>query len=158
INDPAIMRLMTPQPLHRPGDPRPSDPPRPARWQPKVDWLYRQYVCGVGRKADTAEEALRAVLGAAAGWIDRPVSEEDVAALLVQVMPRIANRGESAELGLLKVVPAVLADDRAALSEALRRTRDPVERTDFYINLIRKHVALGGNPAEGAKKPGEREG
>jgi hypothetical protein len=92
------------------------------------------------------------VLGAAAGWIDRPVSEEDVAALLVQMIPRIATRGESAELGLLKVVPAILQNDRAAIDNALRRARDPVERTDYYIRLIRTHVARGGKPSEGRKK------
>src|SRR5262249_20598367 len=130
ITDPAIARLMTPQPLRRPKDPPPKDPPQPARWQPQVAWLYRQYPWRVGAQAEAAEDALRLLLGAAAGWIDRPVSEEDVASLLVQMMPRIATRGESSELGLLKVVPAVLADDAAALNEALRRARDPVERTD----------------------------
>src|SRR5262249_42451104 len=98
------------------------------------------------------EEALRFVLGAAAGWIDRPVTEEEVAARMVQMMPRIANRGESAELGLLKIVPAVLKDDLAAIAEALRRARDPVERTDYYITEIRRHVAGGGRPSEGRKK------
>jgi hypothetical protein len=157
IDDPAIARLMTPQPLRRPKEP-PKEESKPAHWQPKTDWLYRQYACGLGEQAASAEAALRAVLGAAAGWIDRPVSEEEIAALLVQMMPRIATRGESAELGLLKVVPAVLRDDAAAVREALRRTRDPAERTDFYIKLIRTHVAQGGKPSEGAKKPGEREG
>src|SRR5262249_12815962 len=94
IDDPAIARVMTPQPLRRPGARPPGAPPGPARWQPKVDWLYRQYACGLGDRAETAEASLRAVLGAAAGWIDRPVSEEDVASLLVQMMPRIGRRGE----------------------------------------------------------------
>jgi hypothetical protein len=152
IDDPAIARLMTPQPLRRPNDPPSKDPLKPARWEPKVDYLYRQYACGLGEKAEGAESALRAVLGAAAGWIDRPVSEEDIAARLVQMMPRIAGRGESAELGLLKVVPAVLKDDRAAIDEALRRARDPVERTDYYIKEIQRHVAGGGKPSEGRKK------
>jgi hypothetical protein len=152
IDDPAIARLMTPQPLRRPSDPPPQDPPRAARWLPKVDWLYRQYACGLGEKAQAAEDSLRTVLGAAAGWIDRPVSEEDVASRMVQMMPRIAARGESAELGLLKVVPAVLNDDRAALNEALRRARDPAERTDYYVAEIRRHVAGGGKPSEGRKK------
>jgi hypothetical protein len=152
IDDSAILRLMVPQPLRRPNDPAPKDPPKPARWEPKTDWLYRQYVCGLGEKAGTAEGSLRAVLGAAAGWIDRPVSEEDVAARLMEMMPRIAGRGESSELGLLKIVPAVLKDDRAAIDEALRRARDPVERTDYYIKEIKSHVAGGGKPSEGRKK------
>jgi hypothetical protein len=158
INDPTIARLMVPQPLRRPKDPPLREQPKPPQWQPNIDWLYRQYACGLGAKEPTAAAALRAVLGAAAGWIDRPVSEEEVAALLVQMMPRIANRGQSSELGLLRVVPAVLQDDAAAISAALRTYRDPVERTDFYIQLIRNHVALGGKASEGAKKPGQREG
>jgi hypothetical protein len=151
LDDPAILRLMAPQPFPRPGQPPPA-PAQPARWQPKVDWLYRQYAAGVGEKAEAAEGALRDVLGAAAGWIDRPVSEEEVAALLVQMMPRIATSRESAEIGLLKVVPAVLADDQAAVRAALARTRDQAERTDYYINLIRRHVERGGRPSEGRKK------
>jgi hypothetical protein len=71
---------------------------------------------------------------------------------MVQMMPRIATGRESAEIGLLKVVPAVLKDDSAAADAALRRARDPVERTDYYINLIRKHVERGGKPSEGRKK------
>ena len=152
IDDPAIARVMMPQPLRRPKDPPPTDKPQPARWQPKIDWLYRQYACGLGEKETAAEDSLRMVLGAAAGWIDRPVSEEHVAAMMVKMMPRIATRGESSELGLLKIVPAVLEDDPAAINEALRRARDPVERTNFYINLIRKHILRGGKPAEGKKK------
>lgn len=152
IDDPAITKVMTPQPLRRPNAPPPKDPPQPVRWKPKIDWLYRQYACGLGEQAETAENALRLVLGAATGWIDRPVSEENLAVLLVQMMPRIASRGESSELGLLKVVPAVLQDDAAAINEALRRARDPVERTEYYINEIRRHVAGGGRPSEGRKK------
>jgi hypothetical protein len=152
IDDPAITRIMTPQPLRRPNDPPPQNPPPAPRWQPKIDWLYRQYVCGLGEKVESAESSLRAVLGAAAGWIDRPVSEEEIAANLVHMMPRIAGRGESSELGLLKVVPAVLKDDKAAIDEALRRARDPVERTAYYIKEIQSHVAMGGKPSEGRKK------
>jgi hypothetical protein len=152
VDDPAIRRLMAPQLFRRPSDPRPLAKPKPVRWQPKTDWLYRQYVAGLGEKAEPAEGALRAVLGAAAGWIDRPVSEEELAALLVQMMPRIATGPQSSEIGLLRVVPAVLSDDSAAIEEALRRARDPAERTDYYINLIRRHVELGGKPAEGRRK------
>jgi hypothetical protein len=152
IDDPAVRRLLAPEPLRRPSDPPPKDPPRAVRWQPKVDWLYRQYVAGIGDRAEAAEGALRAVLGAAAGWIDQPVSEEDVAALLVSAMPRIASSRESAEIGLLKVVPAALADDPAATRKALSGMRDQAARTDYYINLIRRHVERGGKPSEGRKK------
>jgi hypothetical protein len=50
----------------------------------------------------------------------------------------------------LKVVSAVLADDQAAIATGLRdRFQNHPERTDFYIDLIKKHVALGGKPAAG---------
>jgi hypothetical protein len=150
LDDPAIARLLAPQPLRRPNDPPPKDAPR--QWQSKVDWLYRQYLAGLGEKAETAEGSLSNVLGAAAGWIDRPVGEEEVAALLVQMMPRIADSRETAEIGLLKVVPAALKEDPKAIREALGRTRDQAERTDYYIKLITRHVELGGKPAEGRKK------
>jgi hypothetical protein len=151
IDDPAITRLMAPQPFLRPKDPPPKAQPKRV-WRPKVDWLYRQYVVGLGEKGPAAEGALRDVLGAAAGWIDRPVSEEDLAALMVKMMPSIATGRESSEIGLLKIVPAVLANDRAAINTALGRAKDPVARTDYYINLIRRHVERGGKASEGKKK------
>jgi hypothetical protein len=150
IDDPAILRLMIPQPLPRPGTPKPAA--KPALWQPKVDWLYRQYVMGLGGTAKSAERSLREVLGAAAGWIDRPVREEEVAALLVAAMPRITIGPESSEIGLLKLVPAVLAGDQPAVRSALSRAKDPIQRTDYYINLIRRHVERGGKASEGKKK------
>jgi hypothetical protein len=150
LDDPAIARLMAPQPMVRPQDPPPKPLSKPA-WQ-KSDWLHRQYLVGVGEKADAAEGSLRNVLGAAAGWLDRPVSEEELATLLVQMMPRIATGRESAEIGLLKIVPAVLGSDQGAVKEVLRRDRDLVARTDYYIKLIRRHVELGGKPSEGRKK------
>jgi hypothetical protein len=151
IDDPAILRLMVPQSLRRPSDPPPKDLPKPV-WQPKVDWLYRQYVKGLGEKAEAAEGSLRAVLGAAAGWIDRPVSEEELATRLVQMMPRIATSRETAEIGLLKIVPAVLSNDTAAIKNLLARAKDQAARTDYYIKLIRRHVELGGKASEGKKK------
>jgi hypothetical protein len=151
LDDPAIQRLLAPQPLRRPSDPPPKAQPKPV-WQPKVDWLYRQYVAGLGEKAEAAEGSLRAVLGAAAGWIDRPVGEEEAATLLVQMMPRIATSRESAEIGLLKIVPAVLGNNPAAVKDALGHYRDQAARTDYYINLIRRHVERGGKPSEGRRK------
>src|SRR5262249_15862189 len=64
------------------------------------------------------------------------------------MMPRISARN-SAEIGLLKAVPALIANDPAAVKEALRTARDQVERTNFYINLIRDWVARGGRPSAG---------
>jgi hypothetical protein len=150
VDDPAIMRIMTPQQLPRPGDPKPKG--KQVAWQPKVDWLYRQYVVGVSEQGPLAEKALRNVLGAAAGWIDHKIGEEFIAKLLVDMMPTIGKRGETAEIGLLKVVPAVLKDDPAAIREALSKAKDQAARTDYYINLIKRHVELGGKPAEGKKK------
>jgi hypothetical protein len=149
IDDPAITRLMTPQPMRRPGDPKPPAP-KPEVWRPGIDWLYRQYVLGVSEKAATAEAALRDVLGAAAGWIDRPITQEDVAIRMIAMMARMSNR-QTSEIGLLKIVPALIADDQAAVKEALRRTRDQVERTNFYIDLITDWVARGGRPSAGGK-------
>jgi glyoxylase-like metal-dependent hydrolase (beta-lactamase superfamily II) len=152
LDDPAILKIMVPQPPRRPGGATTTERSEPAEWQPNVDWLYRQYAAGLGENAGAAEDALRAVLGAASGWIDRPVGEEELATRLVQMMPRIATSRESAEIGLLKVVPPVLADDPAAVKTALGRARDQAARTDEYINLIRGHVARGGRPSEGRKK------
>src|SRR5262249_191702 len=126
IDDSAITRLMTPQPMRRPNDP-PAQKPKKEVWQPKTDWLYRQYVLGVGETSAAAEGALRNVLGAAAGWIDRPISQEEVAARMIAMMPRITAR-QSAEIGLLKIVPALINNDRTALHEALRKSKDQVER------------------------------
>jgi hypothetical protein len=148
IDDPAITRLMTPQPLRRPNDPPPQ--PKPVVWRPKVDWLYRQYIMGVGDKAPAAEAALRDVLGGGAGWIDRPVSQEELAALMIASMPRLSGK-QTSEIGLLKIVPALLADDKAAIKEALRTARDQSERTDFYIALIKDWVARGNRPSAGGK-------
>jgi hypothetical protein len=155
VDDPAILRIMTPQPLRRPSEPAPK--PKPGVWKPKVDWLYRQYVVGLDEQAAAAEGSLRDVLGAGAGWIDRPVSEEEVAALFVAMMPRIATGPETSEIGLLKVVPAVLKDDKAAIKDALARARNQAERTDYYIKLIKRHVELGGKPSEG-RKPNDPDG
>lgn len=156
IDDPAISRLMARQAVSvEKGHMAASHDPlskQMIRWEPKVDWLYRQYVVGVGEKAEAAEGALRGPLGAAAGWIDRPVSEEEMAALLVAMMPDISRGGQSAEIGLLRIVPAVLANDQAAVQQALRdRMMDVVGRTDSYINLIRQSVEEGMKPAGGSK-------
>jgi hypothetical protein len=151
LDDPAIGNLMAPQPLHSPGAPPIKEAARPV-WQPRVDWLYRQYLAGLGHDGNESEASLRLVLGAAAGWIDRPWSEEDCAGLLVQMTPRIATGFETSEIGLLKVVPAALSGDEAAVHNALARAKDQTARTDFYINLIRRHVQRGGKPAAGKMK------
>jgi hypothetical protein len=156
VDDPAISRLMASQSVmveqgHMAASRDPSSR-QSLRWDPKIDWLYRQYVVGVGEKAEAAEAALRGPLGAAAGWIDRPVDEETMAALLVTMMPAIAEGGQTAEIGLLRIVPAVLSDNQAAIREAMRNpVLDPVSKTDFYMDLIRQSVAAGMKPAAGGK-------
>ncbi|MBI1311087.1 hypothetical protein GC176_07240 [bacterium] len=155
IDDSAIARLMTREGLgivngHLALKKSSDGAANSLGWQANNDWLYRQYVLGVGEQAESAEGALRSVLGAASGWIDRPFSEEQVAALLVSLMDEIGRGGQSSEIGLLKVVSAVIADDRAAIDKALRdRFQNHTERTDFYIDIIRRSVATGMKPSSG---------
>lgn len=155
IDDVAIARLMSRDALDVANGhialkkPSADDEAGPV-WRPKTDRLYRQYVLGVGEEAVSAERALRNVLGAAGGWIDRPFSEEEIAALLVSLMDEIGRGGQSSEIGLMKVVSAVLADDRSAIDKALRdRFQNHTERTDFYIDLIQRSVAKGIKPSSG---------
>ena len=64
----------------------------------------------------------------------------------------VVARPESAEIGLLKIVPAVMADEKAAIRCALRdRMADVVARSDQYIGQLRANVANGGHPATGSK-------
>ena len=56
------------------------------RWQPKIDWLYRQYAVGVGGNAEKADLAIAQPVCAAGGWIDRPWDEERLAKLIVDVV------------------------------------------------------------------------
>lgn len=161
VNDPAISRLMgaplvingrstaTGQPLSGSD----AESLAPIEWTPRVDWLYRQYLVGVGEKADAAEGSLRSVLGAAAGWIDRPLDEEELAKLFVGMMDEIGRNGNSGEIGLLKVVPAVLNEDDATVQKLMRdRLQDHPARTDFYIDIITRSVAAGQKPAGGGKQ------
>ena len=163
VNDPAIARLMARPQSRRDRATRrtPSaERGRMIRWQPKVDWLYRQYMVGVGEDAEAAEGALRGVLGAAAGWIDRPVSEEEVAALLVADDATTSRtRGESAEIGLLKIVPAVLSNDPAAIRHGASRPRAGLPGPDRQLH--RPHAATrrergqagGGQQAAARRDP-----
>jgi hypothetical protein len=119
------------------------------KWQPNVDWLYRQYAVGVGEEADSAEAALGDVLGAAAGWIDRPVDEEEMASLLVRAAQTL-----SADAGLkwsreMEAVPCLFNPDPAGLKKALSRWFDQVAQTDRYIELMETNLSLGGNPIAG---------
>jgi hypothetical protein len=65
-------------------------------------------------------------------------------------MDEIGRGGQTSEIGLLKVVSAVLADDQTAINKALRdRFQNHTERTDFYIDIIRRSVATGMKPSSG---------
>lgn len=157
VNDPAISRLMG-APLVINGrstatGAAATEQPAEMEWKPKVDWLYRQYFVGVGEEPETAENSLRNVLGAAAGWLDRPFDEEEIATRLVGMVDDIGRNGQSAEIGLLKVIPAVLNEDVTAVQTAMRdRLQDHPTRTDFYIDLMRRSVAAGLRPAGGGKQ------
>jgi hypothetical protein len=59
--------------------------------------------------------------GFQAGGHAETISHADPSrAFVVQMIPRIATRSEPAELGLLKVVPAMLQNDAASIRDALR--------------------------------------
>jgi hypothetical protein len=75
-----------------------------------------------------------------------------VATRLVSMMRHIGEGGQSAEIGLLKIVPAVMNNDAGAVRAALQdRLNDVVARTDQYIGAMRQNVASGGHPAAGSK-------
>ncbi len=157
LNDPAISRLMSRSTVaikngHIAAAEGAPDAAK-LQWQPNIDWLYRQYIVGVGEKADEAEAALRQPLCAAAGWIDRPFTEEEIAKQLVSHASHIGVMGQSAEINLLKVVPAIMRDDHAAISQAMNdRLNDVVARTDQYIAAMKANAANGGHPAAGSKQ------
>jgi hypothetical protein len=126
------------------------------KWRPKVDWLYRQYVVGVGERAADAESAVRQVLGAAAGWVDRPFGEDEIAELIVRFSLR-----KSAQLAATRhqqawtVLPATLRTaDRASVGKALLGCADPMEIAAGAMDMIRKHTAAGGTPIQGTTKGG----
>jgi hypothetical protein len=135
-----------------------EDQLRWVKWQPKIDWLYRQYAVGVGQQAESAEAALRGVIGAAAGWLDRPVDEEEMARLLVRSAQTLSPDAALKWSREMEVVPCLLNPDPAGLKKALARWPDQAAQTDHYIKLIETHVSLGGNPIEGrtGKEPGPR--
>lgn len=115
------------------------------RWQPKTDWFYRQYVVGLGERADEAESAVQNVTAAAAGWIDRPFGEEELAGLLAET---IRNRSDTARMKWsreMEVLPSLLNPDPAGLKQALARWPDQVAVTDTYIQKMENNKAQGGH-------------
>jgi hypothetical protein len=123
-----------------------EDQLRVVKWQPKVDWLYRQYAVGVGDKADSAEAALRGILSAAAGWIDRPFDEEEMAALLIHTAQTLSPDAALKWSREMETVPCLLNPDPAGLKKALARWPNQVAQTNHYIELMETNIAAGGNP------------
>lgn len=126
------------------------------KWRPQVDWLYRQYLVGVGENAAEAETGIRQVLGAAAGWVDRPFEEEELAELIVQHSLRQSSHSEpSPHQQAWTVLPAVLKKgDRQVAGQALRQCADPLEVAADAVERIRKCKASGGDPILGTTKDG----
>jgi hypothetical protein len=129
---------------------------RLVKFEPKVDWLYRQFVMGVGQKDTEAESGVRNVLGAAAGWVDRPFKEDEIAELVVRFSLR-----KSSELGAITYQPAWMVlptalgkGDRASVEKSLSACADPAENAAAAMEMIRKQMAAGGSPIQGASKNG----
>jgi len=126
------------------------------KWRPRVDWLYRQYLVGVGERATDAEAGVRQVLGAAWGWLDRPFREEEIAELLVRFSHRKSSglAGASHEHAWT-VLPGILHKaDCAGVGKVLQECADPKETAATAMDMIQKHVAAGGRPIEGTTKGG----
>lgn len=150
LNDPAIARVQSPEPAPQRGAPMDSLKPAPVDWKPKVDWLYRQYLAGVGDTADASEGALRNILGAAAGWVDRPLDEETVAATIIEIIKKMPVEQSGTEFDQLIVAAMMANGDAASARNYLSRARNQAEKADFYIATIRDFVARGGKPAAGS--------
>jgi len=150
LNDPAIARVHSPEPAPRRGLSPEAMQPAAVEWKPKIDWLYRQYLAGVGQSAESSESALRDVLGAAAGWIDRPLDEEAVAATVVEIIKKMPVAQSGTEFDQLMVAAPMVNGDTAAAKDYLAHARNQAEKADFYIATMRDFVARGGKPAAGS--------
>jgi hypothetical protein len=128
------------------------------RWHSRVDWFYRQYAVGVGENADAAGGALGAVLGAAAGWIDRPYGEEAVAGLLVQAAQQLSALAAPKWSREMEILPALLRPDPAGVRQALGRWPDEVEATNEQIRRMETNREMGGNPLDGKTSKNGRRG
>jgi hypothetical protein len=126
------------------------------KWQPGIDWIYRQHLVGVGASADEAESALRQVLGAAVGWIDRPIDEAELAELLVQCSLRSSSGAVAgAHQQAWPALPhALQAGDGDAVRRILGTSADPRETAEAAMSMIKRHVAAGGKAIEGTTKGG----
>ncbi len=126
------------------------------KWRPREDWLHRQYLVGVGDNAAVAETSIRRVLGAAVGWIDRPFGEDELTELIVQFSLRKSSRlAATGQQNAWMVLPALLDTAfRTSVREALARCSDPVVDALNAMEMIRNHVAAGGNAIEGMTKGG----
>jgi len=125
-------------------------------WRPREDWLYRQYVVGVGENATEAEKGVRQVLGAAAGWVDRPFEEEELAELIVRFsLKKSSQLAPYPHLQAWTMLPEVLrVGDSASVGKVLEGCADPAEVAANAMEMIRKHIAAGGSPIQGTTKGG----
>lgn len=124
------------------------------RWRPREDWLYRQYVVGVGDSATASEQSIRQVVGAAAGWVDRSYDEQELAELIVQFSLRKSSKLSPGSQSWV-ALPAVLnrVDSESAL-KILHECPDPREIAADAMQRIRKCIAGGGRPIDGTTKDG----
>jgi len=150
LNDPAIARVQSPEPAPHRGVPPDSVKPTEVEWKPKIDWLYRQYLVGVGEASGPAESALRDILGAAAGWIDRPLDEETTAASIVEIIKKMNVDQPGTEFDQLIVSSLMEKGDANGAKSYLAHARDQSEKADFYMASMRDFVARGGKPAGGS--------
>jgi hypothetical protein len=122
------------------------------KWRPREDWLYRQYLVGVGESADEAERGVLQVLGAAAGWLDRPIQEDDLAERIVQFSLRKSSQAAQSPQAWM-ALPAVLKTaDRERVRQALQGCSDPADVAADAMQRIRQCAAGGASPLDGTTK------
>jgi hypothetical protein len=126
------------------------------KWRPHMDWLYRQYLVGVGENSVEAEYGARQIIGAAWGWIDRPVDENELQQLIVA-----ASISKSANTALMHyhqawaLLPAALtSSDSDSIRKILRDCPDPIEMSADAKRRIEKCIDGGVSVVDGTTKDG----
>src|SRR5262249_4268747 len=80
-----------------------------------------------------------------------PISEESVAATLVEIIKKMPTEQSGTEFDQLTAVPILLKEGESAARNYLSRARNQSEKADFYISMIKNSVAQGVKPAFGGK-------
>ncbi|MBI4585710.1 MAG: hypothetical protein HY717_16990 [Planctomycetes bacterium] len=123
-------------------------------WHSKVDWFFRQYMVSVGEESGATEIAVRDVLGAAGGWIDRPFTQEEIADLAGKAFAlglSQQKREPPAQYSLLGFLPYLFNQpDASGVRQALRTTADAKDQTDAVIKGLKTHIERGGDPIKGS--------